>query len=99
MLYLPAGWLHEVTSSNGANKDRSLQEDAMKETLLDSHREDFHNPQDNSVHMALNYWFHPPDNLHCMDICGYPTVKPENGFARPYVRDYWETMYQKQRGE
>ncbi|GAO52720.1 Clavaminate synthase-like protein [Saitoella complicata NRRL Y-17804] len=34
MLYLPASWFHEVTSSSSKN---------------------------GTVHMAFNYWFHPPD--------------------------------------
>ncbi|KAL4429824.1 hypothetical protein ABPG77_010941 [Micractinium sp. CCAP 211/92] len=36
MLYLPAGFFHEVTS---------------------------YSTGDSSTHMALNFWFHPPDNL------------------------------------
>lgn len=47
ILYLPAGWLHEVTSFS----DDSLQ-----------------------THLALNYWFQPPDNLD-------PSPA---GFAEPY---------------
>ena len=51
MLYLPAGWFHEV-SSFGASTESSAQ------------------PQ----HMALNYWFHPPDN---------------DSFERPYKSGFW----------
>ena len=42
MLYLPASWWHEVTSSS---------------------------PDDSksNVHMAFNYWFHPPDGLKKFD--------------------------------
>lgn len=51
MLYLPAGWFHEV-SSFGTSTESSVQ------------------PQ----HMALNYWFHPPDN---------------DSFERPYKSGFW----------
>ena len=42
MLYLPASWWHEVTSSSPENSK-------------------------NNVHMAFNYWFHPPDGLKKFD--------------------------------
>jgi Cupin-like domain len=48
MLYLPAGWFHEVRSS----------------------------AETGSGHMALNYWFHPPDAL--------------SSFDRPYSTDFWK---------
>lgn len=35
-------------------------------------------------HMALNYWFHPPDNL----------VRGEDGFLRPYVCKFWEDVWE-----
>lgn len=50
MLYLPASWYHEVTSSS----------------LPPLHNQDDADQQEkpqNKVHMALNYWFHPPDAL------------------------------------
>ncbi|PWN27950.1 Clavaminate synthase-like protein [Jaminaea rosea] len=47
MLFLPAGWWHEVTSQASSQESNgSATEDA-----------------DARVHMALNFWFHPPDNL------------------------------------
>ena len=36
MLYIPAGWFHEVTSYAASASP---------------------------THLALNYWYHPPDNL------------------------------------
>jgi hypothetical protein len=48
MLYLPAGWFHEVRSSG---------------------------PPAGGGHMALNYWFHPPDG---------------SAFEKPYQSDFWE---------
>lgn len=58
MLYLPAGWFHNVTSSNGGAGDEG------------------------GCHMALNFWFHPPDNLD-----------PLRGFRRPYVSDHWPRLW------
>ena len=34
------------------------------------------------VHMALNYWFYPPDNL-----------KAENACAHPYTTDFWPCLW------
>lgn len=51
VLYLPAGWWHEVTSGGG---DAGAGVPAR--------------------HAALNYWFHPPDNLD-----------PKRGFLKPYT--------------
>ncbi|CAA21875.2 histone demethylase Jmj4 [Schizosaccharomyces pombe] len=42
MLYLPASWFHEVTSSSASSGG-------------------------SDVHIAFNYWFHPPDNLEDFD--------------------------------
>lgn len=53
MLYLPAGWFHEV---------RSL------------------GLEDGACHMALNYWFHPPDS---------------SDFQRPYTTDFWHQDWMK----
>eukprot|EP00457_Paulinella_chromatophora_P005772 gb/GEZN01005789.1/.p1 GENE.gb/GEZN01005789.1/~~gb/GEZN01005789.1/.p1 ORF type:complete len:559 (-),score=100.58 gb/GEZN01005789.1/:76-1728(-) len=47
LLYLPAGWFHEVTSigdATGASSSPAASADLQG-------------------HFALNYWFHPPDNL------------------------------------
>lgn len=50
MLYLPAGWFHEVFSKSSSDG-----------------------------HMALNYWFHPPDS---------------DEFNRPYTSSFWESDWQ-----
>lgn len=42
MLYLPASWWHEVTSSSGVDDSEP-------------------------IHMAFNYWFYPPNQLHDFD--------------------------------
>ncbi|ONH67140.1 JmjC domain-containing protein 4 [Cyberlindnera fabianii] len=39
MLFLPAGWFHEVTSFGASDKDST-----------------------DNIHIALNYWYSPPDN-------------------------------------
>lgn len=48
MLYLPASWYHEVTSSSSPPHHLRGQNGVH---------------QQSNVHMALNYWFHPPDAL------------------------------------
>ncbi|GAX76316.1 hypothetical protein CEUSTIGMA_g3762.t1 [Chlamydomonas eustigma] len=63
MLYLPAGWFHEVTSSA-----------VHYVSNIDCHA---------GGHMAVNYWFYPPDNLDASN----------KGFFRPYVRDYLPSMW------
>lgn len=50
MLYLPASWYHEVTSSSSPPvHERAAATGSTAE--------------ESKVHMALNYWFHPPDAL------------------------------------
>ena len=46
MLYLPASWFHEVTSSSDGSGGRNC-----NETVSTTDK----------GHMAFNYWFHPPD--------------------------------------
>lgn len=58
MLYLPASWLHEVTSSSGAEKSNAS-------GSLD-------------VHMAVNYWMHPPARKE---------------FESPYEDGYWADLW------
>ncbi len=50
MLYLPASWYHEVTSSSLPPLGDQQNLNGQKADI-------------NKVHMALNYWFHPPDAL------------------------------------
>jgi hypothetical protein len=49
MLYLPAGWFHEVTSCDTKTDAQQTQQP--------------HTQQGRGGHLAFNYWFHPPDNL------------------------------------
>lgn len=59
MLYLPASWWHEVTSeayapaatNSGRGTTSGREGNATGEAA------------EAKVHMALNWWFHPPDNL------------------------------------
>ena len=64
-LYLPASWFHEVTSSS----DNS---EGIKSNISGSK---------SSGHMAMNYWFHPPDAL--------------DNFERPYSTDFWPNDFRK----
>lgn len=61
MLYLPAGWFHEVTSFPQPKDGNCSPEEA--------------------VHMAFNYWFHPPSY--------------SGSFRAPYPDSYWENYYAK----
>lgn len=55
MLYIPAGWFHEVKSSGSSSE---------------------------GGHMALNYWFHPPDGT---------------SFEKPYESDFWENDWKERK--
>ena len=52
MLYIPAGWFHEVRSTGGGSEG----------------------------HLALNYWFHPPDG---------------STFEKPYSSNFWPSDWEK----
>ena len=60
LLYLPCGWLHEVSSSSPSS----------------SSAPSICSP----LHLALNFWFHPPDRAR-----GNP--------ANPYSRPYWRELF------
>jgi hypothetical protein len=62
MLYLPAGWFHEVTSFS----------------------------VDSSAHNAVNYWFHPPDNLPAPDS---GRLAIEYSMRHPYTADFWPELW------
>lgn len=51
ILYLPAGWFHCVTSFSSP---RHTEKEPDKDNA-------------NQVHLALNYWYHPPDQLDSFD--------------------------------
>lgn len=53
MLYLPTSWWHEVTSFSNAEETQ----------LSDKKGKGKAKSTDDYIHMALNYWFHPPDQL------------------------------------
>ena len=47
MLYLPAGWFHEVTSLGESGDGRAAASES----------------EAGGTHLAFNYWFHPPDTI------------------------------------
>lgn len=74
ILYLPASWFHEVSSSSSAKST------ATKSPGNDSPPADAGNTAETTMgHLALNYWFHPPD--------------AENDFENPYTTDFWPNDY------
>lgn len=64
MLYIPAGWFHEVRSRS-APADPSCA--------------DYYEPG-RGGHLALNYWFHPPDG---------------DSFQQPYRSDFWRRDFEE----
>lgn len=52
ILYLPAGWFHHVTSYG--SKVEANQDDRGPSRK---------NKDDSHIHLAVNYWYHPPDKL------------------------------------
>lgn len=74
-LYLPASWFHCVTSCGASNKDCCKMESNGKITNVDV-------IIPSSVHMAINYWYYPPDNL--------------SNFEHPYHNEeYWGKLAAK----
>eukprot|EP00983_Pelagomonas_calceolata_P004558 148124-Pelagomonas_calceolata.AAC.9 len=74
MLYLPAGtvlcWFHEVTSFSPQLRKKGKGSKSAAATGA---------PDAACGHMAVNLWFHPPDNLK---------ARGSVGVARPYKSDY-----------
>ncbi|KAI5956519.1 hypothetical protein KGF54_000994 [Candida jiufengensis] len=62
MLYLPAGWFHEVSSYGDIVKE---QQNTIEQI----------NEESSNIHIALNYWFVPPNNMD---------------FNKPYKDSYWK---------
>jgi Cupin-like domain len=67
MLYLPCGWFHEVTSYSDSSSSTSNSSIHSSTNSANT---------DTSGHMALNYWFHPPD--------------APNSFEQPYSSTFWQ---------
>eukprot|EP00958_Prasinococcus_capsulatus_P009334 scaffold910_cov396-Prasinococcus_capsulatus_cf.AAC.55 len=68
MLYLPAGWFHEVTSFSCEGNLEDVTENAHMGR--------------SPFHMALNYWFYPPD-------------VPEGSFEKPYQGSHWPRIWKQ----
>jgi len=94
VLFLPAGWFHEVTSYNdesppnvgsnseivGSKRRDDNENKARDKCFLKSELEKGNEKEFGNGHLALNYWFHPPDT----------DGKLNNGFETPYKSDLWE---------
>ncbi len=71
MLYLPASWFHEVTSYSSS----STKKEGLSPSSSSSSSTTCHDDVDvDSGHLALNYWYHPPDTAT---------------FATPYSSPFW----------
>ena len=90
MLYLPAGWFHEVTSYSGnGSGDTAAAAGASTRSRKAAGAAKAQDAGPDGGHMALNYWFHPPDNLD-----------PSNqGFRKPYLSGYWSSLWRERTGE
>jgi hypothetical protein len=75
MLYIPAGWFHEVRSKG----DSTQSTHSIQSSSSSSGSEGVSSEGVSGVgHLALNYWFHPPDGAN---------------FAHPYTSDFWAKEY------
>jgi hypothetical protein len=86
VLYLPAGWFHEVTSmSDGAAGKKGGVDDVDGECGASSSAPSGTGPErsDARSHLAFNYWFHPPDG---------------DDFERPYSCDFWPQDWKRKEG-
>ena len=70
VLYLPASWFHEVISIGATSLMKTSSSNAKSER----------NGAHHQGHMALNYWFHPPDTLN---------------FDIPYSTDFWPNDFKQ----
>lgn len=68
------GWFHEVFSSGSASSSVS----SDKSSSVESNVKDL-----KDVHMALNYWCHPPDGI---------------SFEKPYKSDFWPIDWRRRGG-
>jgi Cupin-like domain len=74
-LYIPAGWFHEVVSI-GSNQPKDGGDSTMTAPTTKSCGDDHHH---NGIHMAINYWYHPPD-----------AITGQTNFHQPYVSQFWQ---------
>ncbi|MEW5304433.1 MAG: hypothetical protein WDW36_007044 [Sanguina aurantia] len=83
MMYLPAGWFHEVASFGAAEEDDEGEGGGGESDAAPSGSSgDGASPsQSPCTHLALNYWFHPPDNLR------------RNGFLQPYANAFHPALW------
>ena len=65
LLYLPCGWFHEVSSSSSSPSSPSSSSSASESIC-------------SPLHLALNFWFYPPDRAR---------ANPQNPYSRPYWRE------------
>ncbi|GFR44988.1 hypothetical protein Agub_g6296, partial [Astrephomene gubernaculifera] len=92
MLYLPAGWFHEVTSYGTAGGTAAAAAEGSDDVSIGTaagggsgNGSGAKGPPGGGPvgHLAFNYWFHPPDNLD----------PSRRGFKSPYVSDFWPSFW------
>ena len=80
MLFLPAGWYHEVQSLGGigvgggsSSEGKEVSSEVAEEGRRSSGGKEMHG-EGQGGHLAFNYWFHPPDS---------------SSYDKPYTTDFW----------
>jgi len=71
MLYIPAGWFHEVRSRGAV--------ESCVDGSVDGSVGGSGDQSEYGGHLALNYWFHPPDGA---------------SFEAPYTSDFWRKDFE-----
>ena len=92
IIFLPAGWFHEVSSSgSGAVKKKEKQNGDDNDA--DAKKKNQEGDQRNTQHAALNYWFHPP-------VFGADFATPYGEKQEMWEQDWssWETLFDTEAG-
>lgn len=92
IIFLPAGWFHEVSSSgSGAVKKKEKQNG--DDDVADAKKKNQEGDQRNTQHAALNYWFHPP-------VFGADFATPYGEKQEMWEQDWssWETLFDTEAG-
>jgi Cupin-like domain len=78
LLYLPAGWFHEVFSQGGNSENDD---------------DDDNDKNNGNLHVAFNYWAHPPDVDEDHPATGEATsttTRSTLSFDKPYKSQFWQ---------
>ena len=91
MLYIPSGWYHEVRSCGSCGSSDC---NSTSNNCTSSSNNSKKSPI--NMHMALNYWFHPPDNTNTNTNTNTDTNSSTS--QQPYVNDFWKNDWKERFG-